>query len=129
MRKTNIKTAVSLTAAASYLNQLDLNYLIETMCSTSYFLPRWRPADAVQCEKSYKNFLFLQKKYSHLNLVPNREIDEFWHNHILHTKNYFNDCQQIFGHYLHHSPAVAGEAPDQLIEAYLLTKQLYLQEF
>lgn len=122
-------SVVSLDAAKKYLAALDLNYIVQAMCAETYALPRWTASDAMQCGKLYKNFLYLQKKYPHTGLVPTREIDEFWHNHILYTENYFADCQQIFGHYLHHQP-VSGEVDEEAISiAFAQTKLLYLEEF
>lgn len=37
--------------------------------------------------------------------VPNKQIDEMWHEHILDTRKYSDDCQTVFGYYLHHTPA------------------------
>jgi hypothetical protein len=120
---------VSLQAARDYLNALDLSYIIEAMCATHYPLPRWTEVDAIHCCQLYKNFLFLLKKHHPVALVPTREIDEFWHNHILYTKQYFQDCEQVFGHYLHHEPASPGDNSQQLIDQFKLTKALYLEEF
>ncbi len=123
------KKSVSLEKARLYIEQMDLDYIVEAMCATDYPLPRWNAADAAHCLKLYKNFLWLQKKYHPEFLVPTREIDEFWHNHILVTKKYFEDCENIFGHYLHHEPASPNEDPQTLVENYLKTKQYYLDEF
>ena len=120
---------ISLEEAKSYLNKLDLDYLIDTMCGEHYPLPRWTLADAKCATHVYKNFLYLQKKHFPFLLVPTREVDECWHNHILYTKNYFHDCYSIFGHYLHHQPASPSDNPNKLIEAFEKTKQLYLEEF
>lgn len=119
----------SLDSAKAYIASLDLRYLIEMMCAKDYPLPRWNMADAEHCVQLYKNFLYLQKKYHDIPLVPTREIDECWHNHILHTKQYFHDCEQIFGHYLHHTPASKEDESTQLVDAYLKTKELYFAEF
>lgn len=121
--------SISLDQARAYIEKLDLDYIIEAMCNERYPLPRWTRADATHCCQLYKNFLFLQKKYAPLPLVPTREIDEFWHNHILYTRNYLHDCLQIFGHYRHHDPAMPDDNPQQLIEGFIRTKQFYLQEF
>lgn len=120
---------VSLEAARFYIDQLDLNYIAESMCSQSYPLPQWEMSDAEHCLKLYKNFLFLQKKHPLVSLVPSREIDEFWHNHILYTQNYFNDCLNIFGHYLHHEPASPTDNSQKLVDNYLKTKQFFIDEF
>ena len=119
---------VSLVSARFYIEQLDFQYIVTKMCSPTYPLQRWTVPDALHCAKLYKNYLFLLKKYLPDNLVPGRAIDEFWHNHILHTKNYFQDCHAIFGHYLHHEPAVAGEDSQRFVQGYLKTKQFYLVE-
>lgn len=122
-------TGISLETAKEYLQQLNLNYLIDAMCSPNYTLPRWTKEDAEKACQLYKNFLFLQKKYLPQPLVPTREIDEVWHNHILHTKRYHEDCMKIFGHYLHHLPASPNDDNKKLIEYFLQTKQLYLETF
>lgn len=122
-------TMISLQAAREYLSELDLSYIIAAMCAPDYPLPRWTVEDATHCCQLYKNFLFLMKKHLSLSLVPTREIDEFWHNHILYTRQYFHDCEHIFGHYLHHEPASPTDNPVQLIDNFKLTKALYLEEF
>jgi hypothetical protein len=120
---------IPLDNAKAYLDQLDLSYLINTLCAKTYALPRWSEIEATHCAQLYKNFLWLNKKHLPMTLVPTREIDEFWHNHILHTKNYMHDCLKIFGHYFHHTPALPTEDLKALSENYLKTKELYLVEF
>jgi len=126
---TSVAAMNDLEQARHYIAHLDLNYIVDAMCAESYALPRWTREEAQRCCQLYKNFLFLLKKHSPEALVPTRQIDEFWHNHILYTKNYINDCMQIFGRYQHHEPAAPGEDKGQLIQEYLKTKQYYLQEF
>ena len=41
---------------------------------------------------------------------PSKDGDEIWHHHILDSNAYFRDCQSLFGYYLHHNPALGGEA-------------------
>jgi len=84
------------------------------MCASNYPLPRWTLPDDERCLQLYKNFLLLLKQHLPEALVPTREIDEFWHNHILYTKNYHRDCLQIFGHYLHHEPASPKDNSEKL---------------
>ncbi len=115
--------------AKLYLSQLNLAYIVSQMCAEDYALPRWTSTDAMHCATLYKRFLLLKKKHFALPLVPTKEIDEFWHNHILHTQRYMQDCQQIFGTYLHHTPASPDEDIEQLLQDFEQTKQLYLAEF
>lgn len=62
-------------------------------------------------------------------LVPTREIDEFWHNHILYTREYARDCECIFGKFLHHDPSLPDEDVQVLVDQFHVTKQLYFDEF
>jgi hypothetical protein len=123
------KQNVTFDEAKTYLKTLNLGYLIDMMCREDYPLPRWIKPEAENACLLYKNFLLLQKKHPDINLVPSRIMDEVWHNHILHTQQYSTDCQAIFGHYLHHLPANPKENPEQLVDDYQQTKQLYFDLF
>lgn len=120
---------VSLEEGLAYIEAMDLNYIVEYMCSERYPLPRWTLSDAKQCQTLYKNFLTLFKQHPNEGLVPNKHVDEFWHNHILFTKEYIKDCIAIFGHYLHHIPANANDNPEILVQQFLKTKELYFDAF
>lgn len=122
-------SAAALEQAKNYLDSLDLTYLADAMSSASYPMPRWQHEVAMQCLQRYKNFLWLHKLYPTIPLVPTKEIDECWHNHILYTRHYTRDCEQLFGHYFHHLPAQPGEGDTELAALYLQTKNLYLQTF
>lgn len=129
MLPNKVHTVITLATARKYIDQLDLGYIVEQMCAISYPLPRWVRIEAEHCCALYKNFLWLQKKFPSEKLVPTREIDEFWHNHILHTQHYIKDCQHIFGHYFHHQPAGPDHSVEKLAQGFLRTKALYLAEF
>ena len=64
----------------------------------------WSTQVAEEIGELYRVFLFLCKKYPDEVIVPTREVDEFWHLHILDTRNYITDCENIFGSFLHHFP-------------------------
>lgn len=101
------------------------------MSSQHYFLPQWPSNLAATACKLYKNFLWLHCKYSDVLLVPTKDIDEVWHNHILFTKQYHADCEALFGRYLHHHPSDRDNEAEinKLVEPFQTTKALYLQEF
>jgi hypothetical protein len=87
-------------------------------------------ADAV--EKWYKRFLFLSGKYPSQPLVPTPEIDVFWHQHILDTRKYQEDCDVIFGWFLHHFPYLGMRGEDdarKLIDSATATWALYEKHF
>ena len=60
----------------------------------------------LKCFVQYKNFLGMKIAYKgiKINFVPNSMIDEAWHQHILDTEKYSEDCQMLFGEFLHHYP-------------------------
>ncbi len=83
-------------------------------------------------EKWYKRFLLLNLKYPSASIVPNAEIDTFWHYHILDTQKYAEDCGAIFGRFLHHFPYFGmrgAEDAKNLERDFGSTEELFLAEF
>lgn len=35
---------------------------------------------------------------------PSDDLDEVWHQHILYTRKYAEDCKRFLGFFLHHTP-------------------------
>ena len=64
----------------------------------------WTSEYADRMETGYKRFLTLLVKYPEKTVAPTKDIDKFWHGHILDTMKYARDCQEVFGHFLHHYP-------------------------
>jgi uncharacterized membrane protein YgcG len=71
--------------------------------------------------EEYKRFIQLAKKNK---VTPSTIIDEFWHFHILNTKDYVKFCDDYIGRYLHHSPS---NSPME--EQYEKTLRLYYDTF
>jgi len=65
----------------------------------------WKLELADKVEKQYKQYLFLtETAETEDGIPPTKLIDEFWHQHILDTKKYAEDCERIFGRFIHHFP-------------------------
>jgi len=65
-------------------------------------------------------------------LAPSKDVDRFWHGHILDTLKYAEDCEKVFGYFLHHFPYFGmrgAEDAANLAAAAEHTKRLYQQEF
>lgn len=80
----------------------------------------------------YKQWLVLQLYYSELSFAPSELVDEYWHMHILDTRKYIEDCQFVFGYYLHHYPyfgLTEVENAETLKKGFDLTKRLYQHHF
>lgn len=88
----------------------------------------WSKEQCDFAEKEYRRFLNLIYVYS--DAVPTKAIDIFWHQHILDTRAYHVDCQQIFGKYLHHFPyfgMFGKEDHRNLLSSFETTKTRYYE--
>lgn len=63
----------------------------------------WSQHFVDKIEEQYRQFLKLSALSGSV-VVPTKLIDTFWHAHILDTRKYAEDCDLIFGHFLHHFP-------------------------
>lgn len=66
--------------------------------------PRWSLDKIETVETWYRRFLFLVHLHPGKSIVPTKDVDLFWHTHILDTKKYMADCEALFGGYVHHFP-------------------------
>ena len=83
-------------------------------------------------ETQYKRYLTLVAKYPREAIAPAKEVDRFWHAHILDTRKYIDDCERVFGFYLHHFPYFGLRGADDaaaLAGAGERTRELYVAEF
>jgi hypothetical protein len=94
--------------------------------------PGWTLEHADAAEQDYKRFLVLNLKYPRRSIVPSHTSDTFWHYHILDTMKYAEDCDIVFGRFLHHFPYFGLLGPEDeiaLATAWEDTSELYLAEF
>ncbi len=92
----------------------------------------WSREYVDEMEIAYRRFLTLSVKYPEETIAPSKDVDKFWHGHILDTMKYAEDCQNVFGYFLHHFPyfGMRGEEDAaNLAEAGRTTNRLYEQEF
>jgi hypothetical protein len=63
---------------------------------------RW---DAERIEQEYRQFLYLIICNPDKTVIPwSGDLDDFWHEHILDTAKYAQDCNTILGGFIHHNP-------------------------
>ena len=70
--------------------------------------------------------------YPDADIVPCKIVDEIWHQHILDTAAYRDDCDALFGRFLDHFPyfGMRGEDDAQaLLDAYADTLERYEAAF
>lgn len=83
-------------------------------------------------EAEYRKLLSLKKWYPKLSFVPSKLVDKFWHEHILDTQSYLDDCNAVFGYFIHHYPyfGIYGDADQNNLQvAFNETVALYEQHF
>lgn len=64
----------------------------------------WTREHADRVELAYRRYLTLLARFPHETIAPTKDVDKFWHGHILDTLKYAEDCARVFGHFLHHFP-------------------------
>src|SRR5258708_420386 len=94
----------------------------------------WTREYAEGIEQGYRTYLTMLAKYpEHAeDILLSKDVDEFWHTHILQTIKYTEDCEAVFGKYLHHAPHI-GEVTQADVEKRTAlaekTRHLYEREF
>jgi len=68
----------------------------------------WTLGHAVDVAAEYRRFLVLTQVAGR-PVSPSPDVDEAWHLHLTRTAHYEAFCAALFGRFLHHEPARAGE--------------------
>lgn len=96
----------------------------------------WTIDQVDRAANEYKKFLVLVLKNNLTkqvqSVVPTRQIDLFWHTHILDTAKYAADCEFALGFFLHHFPylGLRGAADAEELRArFRETQEYYRSEF
>jgi hypothetical protein len=67
----------------------------------------WNESKAKVLENEYRDFLILLAENHGKTISPwSDDLDLFWHEHILDTRKYAQDCKLIFGHFIQHDPHI-----------------------
>jgi|SRR5580704_1217628 hypothetical protein len=129
----SVRQITDLEEAREYINYIDCSMIKQKLTQgAEEGGPGWSAETANKVEEKYKMWLFLKLKYQNEVLPPSREIDAFWHAHILDSHAYFRDTQAVFGKYLHHYPyfGMRGKADhEKLLSAFENTKKIYREEY
>lgn len=111
----------------SDLESLDLS-MIAMKLSDEHEGVGWSEDKCERVAFEYRRFLALTRMYPDKAIVPSTTVDQFWHAHILDTKAYAEDCDRLFGKFLHHFPyfGIRGDQDARDLQtAYDETLELY----
>jgi hypothetical protein len=96
----------------------------------------WSRDKAEAVALQYRRFLKMNRDHragaEAAPIVPTKDVDAFWHYHILDTMKYAEDCQGVFGRFLHHFPYFGlrgAEDARNLADAFAATQVRYHQSF
>jgi hypothetical protein len=100
--------------AKRHIRHLDLGSVREQLVEKQ----GWNTDQAERVEGDYKRFLYAlaHKELEDVLSPPTEEVDQFWHQHILDTRKYREDCDTVFGHYVDHTPGL-GQAGQREADA------------
>lgn len=93
----------TLTAAPHLMGAAAIAALDLSMVSQRLAKQGWDQQRIEQATGDYR--VYLQEIAAGGRVEPTPDVDEVWHAHILHTRRYAEDCDRMFGAFLHHDPA------------------------
>lgn len=88
--------------------------LLEASYRSTSFPKHWSRTKRLVELRKYAQFLELAARRPRLRATPTRDIDEFWHLHMLHPVAYHRDCLRLFGEIFDHNGGFGlglGELP------------------
>lgn len=87
---------------------IDLSFIKDRLRSKL----NWSDERIAKAILRYKQYLYIISEEKN-GVCPTPDVDQVWHDHILHTKKYAEHCQIIFGKFLHHHPFANNDEKDQ----------------
>ena len=112
------------------LKQLDLGSIAYQLMYSEEG-KRWNFEQTNRAIHHYSMFLCLIYLHPNRKLVPTQEIDRVWHYHILDTMKYAEDCEILFGRFIHHFPYFGkrGKVDRENLDAAFRDTQILFQEY
>jgi hypothetical protein len=124
-------TQPSSSAFLSRLNQIDFGSLGYKLMHPADG-KAWTLEQTTHEIQQYRRFLWLSHRYPQYTIVPSLAVDHIWHQHILDTAKYREDCQTLFGEFKDHWPFFGvGDAADRQFanDAFSETQKLWVKHF
>ena len=89
----------------------------------------WTAEYADRLIEEYREYLALFYFHPGEELVPpTQDLDDVWHEHILDTRRYAEDCRMVFGRFIHHVPGLE-QGTDRHAEGLSRTRRHWWQRF
>lgn len=102
--------------------------LLAASWKSESFPQDWSEDQRQRSLKRYERWLQLKLRHPKARLAPTRDIDMFWHLHMLSPVAYYRDCMRMFGRILDHDGGF-GTGPGELPQLQaVFTSTAYLWE-
>lgn len=89
----------------------------------------WSQSYVARVVREYRRFLLLAATTEEI-VTPSDAVDQAWHLHMIHTRDYRRACKRLFGQMLDHTPSKGGRAEREKFEtAYARTLVRYKDTF
>lgn len=127
----NNKTASASDIFLQKAQYLDLSSIASVLMESEVD-PRWSQTQAIEASAQYLAFLYLVDRYPHLQLIPDSNIAQVWHYHLLDAEKYTEDCQMLFGYRIDCFPYLdlrSTQSDCNHLKAYALTQVLLAKLF
>lgn len=105
--------------------------LVEGSYRSDDFPSDWTREQRERALDRYQRWLALKQLFPRARFAPTRDIDRFWHLHMLSPVAYYRDCIRLFGRILDHDGGFGkgdGELP-QLRATFERTATLWEQHY
>ena len=123
-----LETRPMVVAKPSVVDSIDMSKVMRKLClSITAGGAAWTMERAERAVFWYRRFLHFISLCN--QVVPIGDIDEVWHTHILFTEQYCDDCQLIFGRYLHHRPSDGSAETELYLQECLVSTTIIFSEF
>jgi len=80
-------------------------------------------------QREYTRYLALIVGYGGARFIMSSAVDDFWHAHVLHTKDYQAMCHWLGRGFIHHHPTSSKAERDALSSEYDDTIRTYAKHF
>lgn len=103
-------------SATSVQSELSIPVTVDLLeaASKSDSIPQeWSQEQRTRSFERYVKWLRLKQRHPKARLAPTRDIDIFWHLHMLSPVAYYHDCMRLFGRLLDHDGGF-GKGPGEL---------------
>lgn len=106
-----------------------LSYPLDHIRARYQHLHHVNAAQALRHERELKRYLVLCSEHPETSLPITPMLDEFWHEFLLHTRDYMEFCGKLGSGFIHHVPNTPSDSRAAATRHYVALLTLYEEVF